>query len=98
MFENMNADVMLKMKKYGYLSFWAIMVPLVPFSAYVGVESGTQDYWAWFMYVFIFGVIPVLDYLIGKDPTNPSEDVQVPTMSEERFYRVSAIALSLIHI
>ena len=49
MFENMNADVMLKMKKYGYLSFWAIMVPLVPFSAYVGVESGTQGYWAWLL-------------------------------------------------
>ena len=98
MFESMNADLMLKMKKYGYLTFWALMVPLVPFSAYVGVESGTQDYWAWFMYVFIFGIIPVLDFLVGKDPSNPDEAVQVPTMSEEIFYRVSAIAMGCVWI
>jgi len=78
MFESMNADVMLKMKKYGYLTFWSFMVPLVPFSAYVGVDSGTQDYWAWFVYAFIFCVIPVLDYLVGKVPTNPSEDGACP--------------------
>ena len=98
MFESMNADVMLKMKKYGYLTFWALMVPLVPFSAYVGVESGIQDYWAWFMYIFIFGIIQILDFLVGKDPTNPDEAVQVPTMSEEIFYRVSAIAMGFVWI
>src|SRR5699024_11113761 len=49
-------------------------------------DSGTQDYWAWFLYFVVFGIIPVLDYLVGKDPSNPDEQVQVPSLSLERLY------------
>ncbi|CAH2799793.1 MAG: Alkane-1 monooxygenase (EC [uncultured Paraburkholderia sp.] len=34
----------------------------------------------------MFGIIPVLDYLIGNDPGNPLEEV-VATLERERYYR-----------
>ncbi|KAF0808342.1 alkane-1 monooxygenase [Alcanivorax xiamenensis] len=86
MFAKMSSDTMLKIKKWGYLLFWAAVLPLLPFSVYVGRDSGTQDYWAWFIYFVVFGIVPLLDYLIGKDPSNPDEQVQVPSLSEERIY------------
>ena len=86
MFAKMSSDTMLKIKKWGYLLFWAAVLPLLPFSVHVGREAGTQDYWAWFIYFVVFGIVPLLDYLIGKDPSNPDEKVQVPSLSEERIY------------
>ena len=87
MVSRIDPALMLKMKKWGYLAFWLIMIPLLPLSAFVGNESGTQNYWAWFLYFVIFGIIPILDYIIGKDPSNPNEEVEVPAMSEEKTYR-----------
>jgi alkane 1-monooxygenase len=86
MFENVNPDLMLKIKKWGYLSVFVI-IPILPWSWYHGVENGTQNFWAWFPIIFIFGIIPILDYIVGKDPSNPDEETQVPEMSSERIYR-----------
>ena len=55
MFAKMHSDTMLKLKKWGYLAFWAAVLPLLPLSAFIGRESGTQDYWAWFLYFVVFG-------------------------------------------
>lgn len=90
---NISPAVMLKMKKWGYLAFWLILIPILPISAFTGVESGTQDYWAFFIYIFIFGIIPILDYIVGKDPTNPDELTDVPAMSEDKSYRWFALAM-----
>lgn len=87
MFTTMKSDLMLKLKKWGYLSIFVI-IPILPWAWHHGMQNGTQDFWAWFPLIFIFGIIPVLDYIIGKDPSNPDEDTQVPTMSQERIYRV----------
>lgn len=87
MVSKIDPAVMLKMKKWGYLAFWLTMLPLLPLSALVGRDSGTQNYWAWFLYFVVFGIIPILDYIIGKDPSNPDEATDVPTMSEEKVYR-----------
>ncbi len=78
MFAKMHSDTMLKIKKWGYLGFWALVLPLLPFSALVGREAGTQDYWAWFIYFVVFGIIPVLDYLIGKDPPTRTNRCRCP--------------------
>ncbi|AUM13265.1 alkane 1-monooxygenase [Ketobacter alkanivorans] len=94
MFESMSPDRMLALKKWGYLLFWATMVPLVPFAAMIGQDSGTQNYWAFFLYAVVFGIIPIADFVIGKDPSNPDEAVQVPAMSEERIYRVFTLLMA----
>lgn len=96
MFEKVNPNTMLKFKKGSYLLVWAMMLPLVYVSAVAGNESGTQDYWAWMMYGVIFGVIPIADFLIGKDPSNPDETTQVPSMTEEVLYRVFPILMGFV--
>lgn len=90
---NISPSVMLTMKKWGYLAFWLVLLPVLPIAAFTGVESGTQDYWAFFIYIFIFGIIPILDYIVGKDPTNPDELTDVPAMSEDKSYRWLALAM-----
>jgi alkane 1-monooxygenase len=96
MFESMLPNRMLALKKWGYLLFWATMVPLVPITAMIGTDSGTQNYWAFGMYAVVFGIIPLLDFIIGKDPSNPNEEVQVPAMSEERIYRVFTLIMAAV--
>ena len=98
MFAKMHSDTMLKLKKWGYLAFWAAVLPLLPMSAFIGRESGTQDYWAWFLYFVVFGIIPVLDYIIGKDPSNPDEHQQVPSMSQERIYTSALFLMGFIWV
>ena len=44
------------------------------------------------MPVVVFGLIPVLDVILGKDALNPDEDTDVPRMIGERFYRVITLA------
>ncbi|MDF1780742.1 MAG: alkane 1-monooxygenase [Alcanivoracaceae bacterium] len=93
MVSNMSPALMLKMKKWGYLLFWLVMIPILPFSALVGRESGTQDYWAWFIYFVVFGIIPILDYIVGKDPSNPDELTEVPALNDEKSYRVFTLLM-----
>ncbi|MCH8542326.1 MAG: alkane 1-monooxygenase [Alcanivorax sp.] len=93
MLGRLDPDRVLRLKKWGYLAFWLTVLPILPMSAMIGRESGTQDYWAWFIYVVIFGIVPILDYIVGKDPSNPNEEVQVPAMTEERIYRVLTLLM-----
>ncbi|MEY1660611.1 alkane 1-monooxygenase [Isoalcanivorax beigongshangi] len=93
MFENVSPQRMQTLKKWGYPLFWLIMVPLLPLTAYVGTESGTQNAWAWGLYIFIFGILPILDYIVGKDPANPDEHTEVPSLMEEKIYRVYTLGM-----
>ena len=61
-------DWRMQLKKYGYL---IVLIPaiLFPLSLFGWHSTGSQhDLW-WFLPVaVVFGVIPLLDHLIGKDP------------------------------
>ena len=96
MLQHINPSAMLLIKKWGYLSFWLAVLPILPMAAYIGNDSGTQDYWAWFIYFTVFGIVPVLDYLIGKDPVNPDESVEVPEMSQRKIYRFFTFAVAMV--
>lgn len=93
MLSRLDPNTVLRMKKWGYLLFWLGVLPLLPISAMIGRDSGTQDYWAWAIYLVIFGLVPILDYIVGKDPSNPDEAEQVPAMSEEITYRVITLVM-----
>jgi len=87
MFERLHPDTMLKFKKWAYLLVF--VAPLVLMLSGLQLQQGElATFWAFFTLIFIFGVVPLLDYIIGKDPANPDEEVQVPSLSEERIYRV----------
>lgn len=71
-------------KKY----FWLLGAPvmLLPIIGYALFEvTGLGLFW-WFSPLFVYGVIPLADYLIGEDTSNPPEAV-VPKLEKERYYR-----------
>lgn len=93
MISKVNPATVMKIKKWSYLLFWATVLPLLPFTANAG-SDGTQNYWAWFIYFFVFGIIPILDFIVGKDPTNPDEETEVPSLSEEKIYRIFTLIMA----
>lgn len=87
---NVNPQTMLRIKKFGYLIFMLpLLLPLV--SYYLGHLTAQHTLFAAFSVIVVFGVIPVLDLLLGKDPVNPDEQ-DVPTLSEQTFYRLLTLS------
>ncbi len=87
MFERLHPDTMLKFKKWAYLLVF--VAPLMLVLSGLQLRQGEMPtFWAFFTLIFIFGIVPLLDYIVGKDPANPDEKTQVPSLSEERIYRV----------
>lgn len=78
--------------------FWSMSV-LYPLLPCVGIalhaSTGQQ---AWLMLPLAFGYVfgPVLDFLIGEDPTNPPEAI-VPQLDQDRYYRYLTYAVVPMH-
>uniref|UniRef100_UPI0035660E5D alkane 1-monooxygenase n=1 Tax=Marinobacter sediminum TaxID=256323 RepID=UPI0035660E5D len=79
--------ILLTLKKYSYL---IAMLPLAlpPLLLATGQAASLENLFAWGVPVVVFGIIPVLDLLLGTDALNPDEEVDVPKMNSEAFYRV----------
>ncbi|UZK03280.1 alkane 1-monooxygenase [Venatoribacter cucullus] len=78
---------MITVKKYAYL---LVVIPpaLLLLSQWLWQHFGYPDLFAFLVLGFVFGLIPLLDHLVGQDPVNPDEQQEVPRLSEETFYRV----------
>ncbi|MDX1804052.1 MAG: alkane 1-monooxygenase [Alcanivorax sp.] len=94
MFSHLSPSTMLKLKKWAYLACWALLLPMVPFSAFAGRYSGSENLWAWAILGIFFIAVPILDFLIGKDPVNPDEKTQVPQLSEDKSYRLIPLVMA----
>src|SRR5688572_1263200 len=69
-----------------YLWMLGFTVMLLPLS---GIQLAQLTGWSvfyWFAPLFIYTVIPALDWLIGTDASNPPESA-VPTLESDRYYR-----------
>ncbi|WP_020409442.1 alkane 1-monooxygenase [Hahella ganghwensis] len=86
MLKHLPHQVALTVKKWSYLLF---LVPaLLPFISHVlGNHFDNHNLWAFTTVTFVFGLVPLLDPIIGKDPINPDEQDEVPTMEEDPFYK-----------
>lgn len=91
MFERLPSNWMLALKSIGYW-FWVIPVALLPLSYKLSLNSANPDAWAFLVPLVIFGLIPVLDAIIGRDPANPDEAEQVPAMEQQAYYRWLTLA------
>lgn len=97
MFERMSSDLMILFKRFGYLL--VLVVPAVGVAcSWLLVNSPNANFWAFFPILFTFGLVPILDYIVGKDPANPDEEVQVPAMSSEIYYRVLTVMCLPLHL
>jgi len=97
MLKHVPPEVMLRIKRYAYLL--VLVVPAI--AAYVAYKLTLGEnlmFWAWFPVIFVFGIIPVIDYIIGKDPANPDEDSEVPDMTKDWYYRAITLGCVPIHL
>jgi alkane 1-monooxygenase len=69
-----------------YLWPLGLLVPLLPFMAGgLATLTGLGVLW-WLGPVFLFGLIPTLDILLGSDAANPPESA-LPSLEADRWYR-----------
>ena len=84
--ESARRKVLLTLKKYSYP---IAMLPLAlpPLLLAAGQATGWVNLFAWGVPVVVFGIIPILDLLLGKDALNPDEEADTPRMNTELFYK-----------
>ncbi|KVN37866.1 alkane 1-monooxygenase [Burkholderia ubonensis] len=80
-------------KRYLWL-LGALTITLPIFAAQLALSTGIHVFW-WFGPLFAFGVIPILDTLIGDDRDNPPENV-VPRLEKDRYYRLIVYLATLV--
>lgn len=91
MFERLPSHWMIALKKFGYW-IWLIPVLGIPLSYYWSQGSEYANAWAWMVICVVFGVIPLLDFVVGRDPANPDEQFEVPAMDRQGYYRLLSLA------
>ncbi len=71
-------------KRYAWLL--GLVIPLLPFLAGGLVQATGWSVLWWLGPIFVFGIVPPLDMLVGKDPANPPE-ILVPYLERDPYYR-----------
>jgi alkane 1-monooxygenase len=90
----MPAKRWLALKKYGYLI--ALSSPTLPFVAYAGASYfGAWDVWACYVPFIYFVLIPLVDWLIGKDPVNHDSADEAALKHERYYYALLVLCLPL---
>ena len=70
-----------------YLWLLSVLFPLTPFIGMALMARSGQEWTLWLPLVFLYAVIPLLDYLFPNDRSNPPEQV-VPQLEADLYYRV----------
>jgi len=71
-------------KRYAWLL--GLAIPMLPFLTVSLVRAtGLRLFW-WFGPIFVFGILPLLDTLIGKDSGNPPDSI-IGSLERDRYYR-----------
>jgi alkane 1-monooxygenase len=71
-------------KRYAWLL--GLIVPMLPFLAWGGVElTGLSAFW-FFGPVLVFVIFPLLDFAVGMDAENPPDSV-IKWLEQDRYYR-----------
>ena len=73
---------------------WAfsLAVPMLVFVGPLLYFATSNALWLWFPLAFNYVAIPLLDFLLGEDTSNPPEDV-VPLLENDAYYRYVTYAL-----
>lgn len=73
-------------KKYGYLL--VLLLSFVPLTTiWLMKNTPFPNAAAYFPFFFIFVVVPILDYVLGKDSYNVDELIDVPKLEKQIYYR-----------
>ncbi len=70
-----------------YLWFFSVLSPSMPLFAVILISVTGSPWFALLPVAVYFGLVPVLDWLLGEDENNPPEEV-IEKLSEDPFYRI----------
>lgn len=74
-----------------YLWLLSPLVPVLSLSCLLLAYATGNNLFLWGMPLFMYGLLPLLDTLIGTDPTNPPESA-VAGLEQDRYYRAIVFA------
>ncbi len=78
---------MRKLKSYGFLL--AYLVPMtLPGAVFVWGEKHLTLA-SWFPLIFLFVILPILDYALGRDKQNPLSNDKSVSLEEDYFFRIA---------
>lgn len=79
-----------------YLWLLSVLFPLIPVVC-AGLYLGTGAEWVlWIPLLILYGVVPLMDWLLGQDESNPPETV-VPALESDPYYRVLTYIIVPLH-
>lgn len=79
-----------------YLWLLSVVFPLTPIISIAQFQAGAGNWVLWAPLIFLYLVLPLLDFLLGKDEQNPPEEV-VPQLERDPYYRVLTYATVPLH-
>ncbi len=86
----------MNIKRYGYLT--VLIVPaLLPIAAWLGERYAAPDLAAWFPLLFLFVLLPLADYAIGRDPENPDTE-EAERLERDPWYRMLTLACLPVYL
>lgn len=83
---------MRRLKPYGYLLVFVVPA-LMPVAAWLAQATGRPDASAWFPMFFLFVLLPLVDYAVGRDSSNPADAGQIAALESGAGYRVLTLAV-----
>jgi alkane 1-monooxygenase len=87
---------MASAKPWGYLLVFTLP-PLMPAAAWLARSSAHPDAAAWFPLAVMFGLVPILDYAIGRDTANPTAD-EAAVLEAQVGYRLLTLACLPVYL
>lgn len=69
-----------------YLWLLGVLTMMLPLAALLWYNASARPLTLWLGPVFVFGVIPLLDRILGEDDNNPPEEA-VPQLESDPYYR-----------
>ena len=73
-------------KKLGYL--WFLGPVLLPLQGwFFGTQTGMMALFSFWTAFVVYGLVPVVDHVVGEDERNPS-DADVPELESQLYYRI----------
>ena len=69
-----------------YLWLFGLLIPSLAFVALGGYATTGWAVWLWIGPLFILGVVPIVDLIVGSDFSNPPDEA-IEALEQDRYYR-----------
>ncbi|MEM8594581.1 MAG: alkane 1-monooxygenase [Pseudomonadota bacterium] len=80
------AKFLSRTKRYGYI-IAPLVIALMPVAAfYLGDHTQYTTLKIWSTFIFVFGLLPIIDHFVGEDPTNFDDDT-MQSMASDMYYK-----------